>query len=250
MPDDMVGAVAAAFLAARAGAEKLSRTEADKLTLTTGEAYAVQQRVAERLGLIGGFKFAHRPGEAAIMAPIQAADIHVSPVTVPAGGEVVGIELEVGFRIRSALPDPQSLEFRDRLRESVVPLAAIELVKTRLADPNAASSLLRLADHQLNGGLVTGGGPADWDRGPLSEVEAHLTVDGRPVVTGPVRLPFGDAFDCLVELARMVGTHCGGLRPGQIVITGSLNGLPWLPPGTRVRGRIDGIGEVAVELAG
>lgn len=249
MPAEDVPALANALLAARAGGAKLSRARADALALTAEDAYAVQQRVAERLGPVGGFKFANRPGTPAIMAPIQAAHTHASPAVVPTGGEAVGIELEVGFRILSTPPAADAPDFRDRLRACVAPLAVIEVVQTRLADLDAAAPLLRLADHQLNGGLATGSGPSAWQGGPLSEVEAHLTFNGKPVLDGPVRLPFGDAFDCLAALVAMAGCHCGGVQPGQIVITGSLNGLPWLPPGTAVRGRLDGIGEVIVDLA-
>lgn len=250
MPSENVAVLAAAFLDARGGAAKLSRARADALSLTVEDAYAVQRGVAAGLGPVGGFKFAQRPGEAAIMAPIHAADIRPSPATAPTGGEAVGVELEVGFRILAAPPDPEAPDFRERLRACVAPLAVIELVQARLVDPDAAAPLLRLADHQLNGGLVTGSGPVDWQGGALAEVAVHLSFDGKTAVEGPVRLPFGDAFECLARLVAMAGSHCGGVQPGQIVITGSLNGLPWIAPGTAVRGRIGGIGEVEVDLAG
>ena len=42
---------------------------------------------------------------------------------------------------------------------------------------------------------------------------------GRPKVSGEI-------IDLVVRLANLCGIHCGGLRAGQIVTTGSLMGLP------------------------
>jgi 2-keto-4-pentenoate hydratase len=42
----------------------------------------------------------------------------------------------------------------------------------------------------------------------------------------------------------MIGTHWGGLREGQVVITGSLNGLPFIDRPSSARGAIDGLGTV------
>lgn len=240
--------IAQAFIAARRGGPRLSRARADALPLSALDPYDVQRRVAERFGPVGGFKFAQRPGEAAIAAPIYAADIHTSAAEVGIGAQPVGIELEVGFRILSAPPDPAAHDFRDRLRACVAPLAAIELVQTRLEDSAAAAPELRLADNQLNGGLVIGASVTKWDGRQLSDIAASLSFDGVSVLNGPARPPFGDPFDCLCALTRMIGDHCGGLQAGQIVITGSLNGLPYLPADAIVRGRIETLGDVAVDI--
>jgi 2-keto-4-pentenoate hydratase len=46
----------------------------------------------------------------------------------------------------------------------------------------------------------------------------------------------------------MIGEHCGGLQPGQIVITGSLHPLTYVLPGTSVVGHIEGLGDVSVQI--
>jgi 2-keto-4-pentenoate hydratase len=241
--------IAQALIAARQGGPRLSPSFTGSLNLTSEDAYNVQRRVANVLGPVGGFKFAQRPGQAAIMAPIYSADIHPSGATVPSDGDPVGIELEVGFRILAPLPALTDPDFFDKLHTCVTPLAAIELVQTRLQDDSSASPELRLADNQINGGLVIGSEVTEWKGGPLSPVSAQLDFDNQQVLNGEVKLPFGDAFDCLTRLVRMIGEHCGGLQPGQVVITGSLNGLPYLAPGAKIRGSICDIGEVAVDLA-
>ncbi|AXI43991.1 2-keto-4-pentenoate hydratase [Sulfitobacter sp. SK011] len=240
--------VARAFLSVRQGAKSLSREWAADKALTPSQAYEVQSLVAAELGPVGGFKFAQRSGQPAIMAPIQRADILVSGAKFPASGSPVGIELEVGFRLNAALPSIDAPDFKELLRACVSPVAVIETVQTRLADLDTVPAVLKLADHQTNGGLIVGDPAKVWDGSPFGTVDAYLTFDDEVVLDGRTNLPFGPAFDCLVALARMVGDHCGGLNAGHIVITGSLNGLPWLPPGTRVRGSIEGIGSVAVDL--
>lgn len=236
--------MAQALLSARRGGAPVALD-----SISTDQAYEVQALVAEALGPVGGFKYAKRPGTSAILAPIQASNVHSSPARFDSGGQPVGVELEVGFHFDAAAPDPDAPDFLQRLRQSVTPVAAIELVQTRLADLNSASAEMKLADHQLNGGLVVGDAALDWTGETFGSVNVRLSFDDETVVNGAVPLPFGPAFDCLADLVRMVGTHCGGLRPGHVVITGSLNGLPWLAPGTHIEAEIAGIGEVTADLA-
>lgn len=230
------------LIAARNGGASVPPRALDAAT-----AYAVQAQVAARLGPVGGFKYACRPGTPAIMAPIQAARILPSGASFDRDGQPVGIELEVGFRLNAAPPPVDAADFQARLREVVTPVAVIELVQTRLDADAIRDDMMKLADHQLNGGLVVGGA-GNWDGSPLTEVTAHLQFDGETVLDGPVAPPFGDAFSCLAALARMVGCHCGGLKAGDVVITGSLNGLPWLNAPARIEGHIAGIGAVGVAL--
>lgn len=232
-----------ALIAARSGGAPVPPYEID-----SAMAFTVQARVAARLGPVGGFKYASRPGAPAIMAPIQAAQVLPSGATFDSGGRPVAVELEVGFRLNAAPPPVDAADFEARLREIVTPVAAIELVQTRLDAEAVKDDMMKLADHQLNSGLVVGQAGV-WDGSPLTEVTAHLQFDGETVLDGPITLPFGEAFTCLTGLARMVGDHCGGLKAGDVVITGSLNGLPWLNAPTQVQGRIAGIGEVAITLA-
>ncbi|QEP30328.1 hypothetical protein [Pukyongiella litopenaei] len=38
--------------------------------------------------------------------------------------------------------------------------------------------------------------------------------------------------------------HCGGLRPGQVEVTGSLNVLPWVRSGVTVERRLEGLADM------
>lgn len=216
----------------------------------TGWAYAVQAAVVDELGPVGAFKTGRRAAdEVPIMAPIMAAAVRQSPAVFNREELVrIGIELEVAFRIDSVLPNPNDPDFENRVRESVSAVPAIEVVDSRLADYDAVDPLWKLADNQINAGLVHGEPLADWHDLDLSHVTARLVFGGDTAFDGPAKVPGGDAFSTLCAFVRLVGAHCGGLHPGQFVTTGSATGLLFIEPGRTVTGRIEGLGGVEVRF--
>lgn len=212
-------------------------------------AYAVQASVAAARGAVAGFKTARKPDQPQIMAPIMAADLVANGARVSSRfGGAMGVELELGLRIAAPLPDPADPGFRAALAACIEPLAVIELVDTRLEGPAADDPLAKLADGQINAGLVVGPALTGWDGGPLTGAAARMQAGDDVLLDGPADVPGGDARDTLRALAAMIGGHCGGLRPGQIVITGALHPLTYAAPGTAVAGWIDGCGEVSVTI--
>ena len=179
----------------------------------------------------------------------MASDIHQSPATIQlAAGEEAGVELEYAFRLIAPLPDPGAPDFEAQLRHAVELLPVFELVQSRLADPNGANAALKMLDNQLNGAVVLGAPCADWHAIDITRAAAHLTLGGDTVLDGDAAVPGGDAFATLCALARALGDHCGGLQPGQVVITGSLNGLPWVQAPIVAQGDIAGLGGVSMTL--
>ena len=246
--DTLATSLAQQFIAARNCGPAIDPASVDK-RLDAKTAYAVQSAVATEIGPVGAFKTARKPGQPVIMAPIFEKDISISPARFAADrfGQI-GIELEIGFVVLKDLPPVIAPDFRDKARHCVAPAAVIEIVDTRLTDIPSASPMVRLADNQLNGGLVVGDPSGNWHGGDLSSVSATLKFDEKLILDGSSDVPGGDAFESFCVLAEMVGSHCGGLKPGHVVITGSLNGMPFVPQGTRVKGSIAGIGEVSVEF--
>ncbi|MBY6142200.1 2-keto-4-pentenoate hydratase [Leisingera daeponensis] len=246
---DKAEALASALARSRTGGPKTGLSVEHSGPLSAGQAYQAQEALAQRFGPVGAFKVACKPGQPVIMAPIYAADIRPSGHSFPTPkGEQIGIELEIGFRILRPLPQPSTAEYRQRLRDCVSLVPVIEVVLTRLEDAEAASPMLRLADNQLNGGLVVGPERADWQDLNLTQATATLDFGGTRVLDGTVPVPGGDAFESFCKLAEMTGSHCGGLQPGHVAITGSLNGLPYIDAGTTVKGCIEGLGEVSVSF--
>lgn len=82
----------------------------------------------------------------------------------------------------------------------------------------------------------------------VGTVTAQMQAGTEVVLDGAGTVPDGSALETFASLTRQIGDHCGGLKRGQIVITGSLHPLAYYPKGTLIQGRIDGIGAVSVRL--
>jgi len=233
--------------AARAGGPRLPDRAGEGLT--RARVFAVQEALAADLGPVGGFKVACPPDAPIVIAPIYASDIHASPATLtlpPA--EEVGVELEYGFRVIAPLPDRDAPDFAGQMRASVELLPVFELVQSRLENPKGADPLLKMLDNQLNGAVVFGPPIRDWQSIDVTQAAADLSIGDKVHLSGAARVPGGDAFATLCKLAHAIGNHCGGLQPGQLVITGSLNGLPWVTPGCVAKGEIARLGAVEMTL--
>ncbi|MDZ7710884.1 MAG: 2-keto-4-pentenoate hydratase [Roseovarius sp.] len=184
-----------------------------------------------------------------MIAPIMARDIYQSPAEISVSkGEEVGVELEYAFRLIAPLPDPGLPDFETQLRDAVELLPVFELVQSRLADPKDAGAAMKMLDNQLNGAVVPGEALRDWQAVDVTRADARLVLGSKTLLNGAARVPGGDAFATLCALARALGTHCGGLQPGHVVITGSLNGLPWVNGPLIAQGEIIGLGTVSMTL--
>ena len=204
--------------------------------------------VGPALGGVGGWKTGRGdPDAAPIMAPILGDTLRAAPARFShAEARLRGVELEIAFRLEDAPPPPDAPDFARRLRDRVSVAPAIEVVDARVAGGAGADPLLKLADLQIDAGLVAG--PAR----PLSAAPAldaatlRWEIGGAVAAEGRLPTPGGDAFATFCAFARLVGAHCGGLKAGQVVTTGSLTGLLWALPGATARGEIAGLGAVSV----
>lgn len=212
--------------------------------LTRRECLTVQSAVMDHLGPVAGFKIGAGPGPLPIVAPIPQRYVVANGGRRPVRDRL-GIELEIGFELLAPLPGPALTADPARLFR---PLAALELVETRLDGPGASDPMLKFADFQINAGLVAGDRLNGWTGSDFGTVRAELRANGRAVFQGNAPVPGGSALSSLERLAATLGDHCGGVQPGQIILTGSLCGLPYFGPGTEIEGEIAGLGSVAVTL--
>jgi 2-keto-4-pentenoate hydratase len=233
------------------GGPKLTAADLTGAITDEAAAYRIQRAVTGSLGAVGGFKTGRAsPDAPSIMAPILAERIRYSPAQYSRDEmDLVGIELEVAFHVDRELPDPADPGFADEARQCISPAAVIEMVDTRLADHENADPLWKLADNQINAGLVFSDPIAQWADLDLTHVAAKLQVADQIVFDGTSAVPGGNAFGVFCAFARLVGEHCGGLRPGQWVTTGSVTaGLRFIGHGEPVIGTIKGLGEVRVAV--
>jgi 2-keto-4-pentenoate hydratase len=213
------------------------------------EAYEVQALVAAKLGAVKAWKTgAPSPDAEPILAPIFADLVHVSPARLPAAAfHRLGIEAEIAYRLGRDLPKRHESYKRDEVVEAIAAiLPAIEIVDSRLAACEALDPLWKLADNQINGGLVIGRAVENWRRVDPTTQPVALSVDGEVVRSGEGGNSAGDPLRLLVWMANNVAEHCGGIRAGQIITTGSLTGLRFVEPGAHVVAEFPGLGTVEV----
>lgn len=244
--------IAERLVQARRSRAAIESPELATLALDEGDAYAIQAAVCALAGPVGAWKTGRMsPDAVPIMAPILLPMVRASPARFAAAElRLIGIELEIAFRVEADLPDAEATDYAARATQCVSALAAIEVVDSRLAEFDAAGPLWRLADNQINGGLVAGEVKSNWDTVNVTDADVELEINGRRVLAETAAVPGGSAFHTFCAFARRVGNHCGGLRRGHIVTTGTLTGMEFVDPGSEIVGRIAGLEEVRVSFAG
>jgi 2-keto-4-pentenoate hydratase len=227
----------------------------DSLPPDAATAYAIQQAVLAGLGeSTGGWKIgAKTPGGAAAGAPLPASLVLESPARLAhAGFFRMLVELEVAFRFSESIEPRREAYARDEVLSRVgVVLPAIELVDSRFTEwPNVAP-LAQLADAQNNGALVTGhpvayaGFARTFD---FVSPRLALSFEGQSLVPESTGNPAGDPRELLVWFVN----HCAAMgitiEPDWTITTGSYVGAHKVEGPGRVQGRIEGLGEVEIEL--
>jgi 2-keto-4-pentenoate hydratase len=226
----------------------------DLAPATAQDAYQVQDRVFAALHpgqRAGAWKVgAPRPDIEPTAAPIPCARLYASPARVSAHDfHMIGIEVEIAFRLCRDLPARVTPYSEGDIAAAIAEaLVAIELCDTRLANWNTASALWRLADFQLNAGLVVGGGTKNWHAIDFTRQRAELWIDGARTIEAIGAHPFGNPIRLLPWLAGHSMGRCGGLRAGDIVTTGTWTGMQFASPGAEVLARFPGIGEARVTI--
>ncbi len=240
--------LAARLITARRTGVRLKRAEAEAMATGLDEAgaYGVQARVCEAFGPARAFKTGRKSVDApVIFAPILEGGLRPSGAVYKSSEFAsCGIELEIGFRLDRALPPFDADDFSTAARASVTAMPVIEVVDGRIEEFATMPDVLKLADNQINAGLIWAD-PIVGDDLDLVKPLVDLRFNGLSVVSGRYPVPGGgDAFSVFLALAKAIGQHCGGLQPGHIVTTGSLTGMIFVEPGTLVEARIQGLGAV------
>jgi len=249
--NDTVTILADALLDARRTGRRVPSTALAGIEPTLAEGYAIQSRVLAEIGPAGGFKAGRTsPDTNPTVAPIPQSMVRKNGATFTVNEiDACGIELEIGFLIDRPLPSADAADFEQRLQSCVRPCAAIEVVDSRLEAFTDAPPPLKLADNLLGAGVVLAEPVSEWSPDDLCEPTISLTFDGKTVIEGPRPVPGGSAFGTLAGFIRTADQHKYTIRPGQIVITGSLSGIDFIQPGTRVEGHVSGLGSVSMTYA-
>jgi len=162
---------------------------------------------------------------------------------------MVGVEAEFGFTMGSALM-PRSLPYgRAEVAGAVASVAPIiELCDTRLENWRQARIEEIIADNGFHGGLVVGRAIAQWPGIELASCETTLSIGGAARGKGASAQTLGDPVDGLVWIANELSRRGFGLRPGDIVATGTWTGLHFVRGAAQVVADFGPLGRVELNV--
>lgn len=243
-----INAAVARMLEARKGGEAIPADFIAAHPLSMSDALEVQQRVQAAFGPVGGWKVApSSTKDKPNFAPVFAKDVHGGSARFARSAfRKIGIECEIAYRIGRDLTIPPYT--RDQVAEaieSLVPL--IEICDSRLVDRKGAPEGWRLADGGGNGALLVGPAAKDWRSIDTQRQPVTLTFNGK-TVADKLGNPNPDLVAIVQLLVNQAGKHCGGVRAGQVVTTGSMSGNIAAEPGIEVIARFPGLGELRAML--
>jgi 2-keto-4-pentenoate hydratase len=79
-------------------------------------------------------------------------------------------------------------------------------------------------------------------------LDVRLQIEGIERGRSSSGAPFPRVLDMLVALANHAAAHTGGLKAGQVIITGARVGPVAIEPGSRAVGSINGQAEVVLKV--
>jgi 2-keto-4-pentenoate hydratase len=227
---------------ARLGRRILAEIPAHCRPRSLDDAYAVQDRLAARLGWdVGGWFCACTnpdmqrqfglPGP--YCARLFTRLLHASPGSVAAADHPpLVLECEFAFTLASDLPTRAAPYQRHEVEDAVATVhPAIELVAGHLDDWPNQDVCSVIADNGTDGALIYGAGRADWRDLDLTDIPVTLTVNGKFQRIGAGRDVMGDPLAALVWLANHRARVGDGLKAGQIHNTGTATAIYWAAAG-------------------
>jgi 2-keto-4-pentenoate hydratase len=210
------------------------------------EAYALQDRIAEAYGEIGGWKIGAPTAEATpLFAPMPSAWIARDGAVIGGMRRYRGLEAEIAFLMGEDLPSratPYSSEEVVGALASCHP--AIEVIESGLLDPLKAAKLSMIGDLQMHGGFVYGPAVADWQKIDFKTEHVFIAVDDAVRVERTGSNTSGNLMRLLPWLANEGSKRSGGLKAGQWVTTGSWTGVTTADPRSSANVKFSAAGEV------
>jgi 2-keto-4-pentenoate hydratase len=157
------------------------------------------------------------------------------------------IEVEIAARFFRDLGPRTAVYTIAEVADAIASLhLAFEVISSRFQNRKATAPFSVLADGQSNGAIVYGEGIANWRAIDLGKVPMMLDFEGRTVAAAESGASTELVLHDLTWLANHVAKRSGGLRAGQVVITGARISPVSLPIGaSRVRAEAPLIGTVS-----
>jgi len=225
------------------------------------DAYAVQREYVGRLmaahatkpaGYKIGLTTKRMQAMCGIDSPVAgvilADRVHLSGARIPlsAYGHV-GLEFEIAVRLGR---EPRRIGHSfgvEEIADAVDGIApAVEIIDDRYADYSQLDALSLIADNGWNGGIVLGEFVKPWP--DLAAAEAAVAIAGKVIDRGFGRDVLGHTFQSVAWLATHLSASGVALRPGEIIMTGSLVTTKFPDINTSYRYELSGVGSVTLSI--
>jgi 2-keto-4-pentenoate hydratase len=246
------------FVDARRSGQPIRELPDECKPANTADVNAIVDAVTEQLTqhggeTIGGWKigFVYRPRHRPMICPLFNSRLFASPARVPLSlTPSLRIEPEISFRLKRDLP-PRAAPFRAaEVADAIVACPSLEIIDTRfdtshrsirqmIDDPK--SRLDAMADHNTTGAYVTGVGREDWQGFDFAAMRMVMRTRKRVIVESIGGHAFVDPFLPCVVLANEM-RHRGGMRAGELMVTGSFSGFFEVEPDDPVTVEFVGFG--------
>lgn len=204
---------------------------------TAADANAIIDAITDQLDeVIVGWKigFLYAPRQAPFLCPMFQSRVFASPARVPLSlTPSRRIEPEISFRLLGDLPARGRAYRAEEVAEAVVACPSLEIVDTRFDTAHRSirqmldersTKIEAFADHITTGAYVVGEGRSDWQDFDFAAMRMVMRTPQRVIVETVGGHAFVDPFLPCVVLANEL-RHRGGMRAGQIMVTGSFSGF-------------------------
>lgn len=216
---------------------------------TRADAYAVQDRMIAMLGGARGWKVGRAKADPEpYCAPVPAGRLLEAGDRYARVDGAARVEAELGFRLGRDVPASAAIAGRAgcaALVDAIVPV--LEILETRLEAPAAHDPLWKLADLQANGGMVIGR-PVPWTGQDIGRVRLAVGPE-RAGAFEEAAHPFGEPLDLFCRAVDHVARRRGGLKRGDVIITGSYCGIVEIRDPQRFVATFADYGEVCLAVS-
>lgn len=227
---------------------------------TIADAYDIQEKYVDLLRREHGEAIGYKVGltssamqtfcgiDHPIAGVVLAKRVHRSGATVRRTDfGRLGLEFEIAVRIRS------DIAAAAHTPATIAPhidgvCAAVEVVDDRDADYANLDVRSLVADNSWNAGIVLSNFAATWP--DLEAVPGKASKDTSPIGEGHGRDILGHPFNSVAWLNSQLVSRGGGLKAGQIVMTGSVMKTVFPTESATYRFALEGLGAVEVHVAG
>ncbi len=225
------------FVLARRTGKPLKELPQPCKPATAADANAIIDAVTGQLDetIVGwkiGFLFA--PRQKPFICPLFETRVFDSPARVPLSlVPSRRIEPEISFRLTRDLPARAKPYRAEEVAAAVVACPSLEMVDTRFDTghrsirqmlDDRASKIEAFADHITTGAFIVGQGRADWQDFDFASIRMTMRTKDRAIVETVGGHAFVDPFLPSVVLVNEI-RHRGGMKKGQVLVTGSFSGF-------------------------